>query len=65
VYALLVNSLAQDGQLDAALAACRQGLEKFPDDAELLFRLGTTQLQQGQAAEAVGTFKRLLILAVA
>ncbi|MEX2118233.1 MAG: glycosyltransferase [Pirellulales bacterium] len=62
VYALLVNSLAQDGQLDSALAACREGLEKFPDDAELLFRLGTTQLQQGQAAEAVGTFKRLLIL---
>ncbi|MEX2120722.1 MAG: hypothetical protein WD847_14110 [Pirellulales bacterium] len=40
-------------------------MEKFPDDAELLFRLGTTQLQQGQAAEAAGTFKRLLILAVA
>ena len=60
VYALLVYSLFQTGQKEQALDTCRRGLELFPQDAELRFRLGMLLHDSGKLEQAVQVYQDLL-----
>lgn len=63
-YALLVSSLYQLREhpdvMERAMLVSQQGLEQFPDDKELLFRLAMLQHHQGNLAAAVETYRRVL-----
>jgi GT2 family glycosyltransferase/2-polyprenyl-3-methyl-5-hydroxy-6-metoxy-1,4-benzoquinol methylase/Tfp pilus assembly protein PilF len=59
-YALLVHARAQLGQPEAAWEACQQGLERFPQDAELRFRKGILLHERGRLEEAVRAYQDLL-----
>jgi len=59
-YALLVGSLSQAKRFDEAEATCRRGLERFPDDRELLFRSAMLSHHAGRLDEAESTYRRLL-----
>lgn len=56
VYALLAQCYQALGRLDAATFTCRQGLSLFPDDDELLFRLGVQAEARGELEEAESAF---------
>ena len=60
VYALLISSLIQTGQADAAERYCRQGCDLFPDDKELLFRQAMFDHQAGRLEESAATYQRIL-----
>ncbi|REK31796.1 MAG: glycosyltransferase, partial [Planctomycetota bacterium] len=59
-YALLVSSLQQTEQFADAHATCRQGLQLYPDDKELLFRDAMLLHQSGRLEESVETYQRVL-----
>jgi tetratricopeptide (TPR) repeat protein/glycosyltransferase involved in cell wall biosynthesis len=59
-YALLVYCQAQRGRAADARAACRRGLELFPEDSELLFRSGLLLHAAGQLREAVAAYQAVL-----
>ena len=59
-YALLVNAQYQLDQHTAAEQLCRQGLEQFPDDPELMFRLGMLAQFHGKPEEAVRCYRDVL-----
>jgi len=61
-YALLTYSLRQTGRTDEAWRVCHRGMELFPHDAELHFRLGNLHHEAGQLDEAIGVFQRVLEL---
>jgi len=50
------------GDLPAALAACSEGLQVDPDDAELLFRKAVLHGKTAQPAEAELCWRRILTL---
>jgi glycosyltransferase involved in cell wall biosynthesis len=60
VYAVLVQAYRVQGQIAEALDMCRQGLERYPDDAELLFRQGLMQLDTKDYPGAERSMKLLL-----
>jgi tetratricopeptide (TPR) repeat protein len=60
VYALLVNCYRNLELPHVAEDWCRQGLEKFPLDAELRFYQGNLHHEAGRLAEAVRSFQHLL-----
>jgi glycosyltransferase involved in cell wall biosynthesis/predicted Zn-dependent protease len=60
LYALLAGSHRALGERDVALSACRAGLRLIPDDSELLFLQGQTQLESGDAAGAVRSLLALV-----
>jgi predicted O-linked N-acetylglucosamine transferase (SPINDLY family) len=53
------------GDLEGAMAACREALTAFPGDAEALHLLGLCLLQSGETAEAVSRLRRSVLLAPA
>jgi tetratricopeptide (TPR) repeat protein len=59
-YAFLVTCYSGLGQTAEALAVCRQGLERLPEDAELRFQKGQLLSTQGQWAECARTYEDLL-----
>ena len=59
-YALLAGSLARLDHWDESEACCRAGLELFPHDIELGFRLGIVLQHQGRLREAVEAYKQAL-----
>ena len=60
VYALLAGSLAALDRMDEALAACQRGRYLFPDDVELLFRLGTILQHQDRLTDAAAAYREAL-----
>ncbi|HEV3205054.1 MAG TPA: tetratricopeptide repeat protein [Gemmataceae bacterium] len=52
LYALLVSGHRRLNQPELALAACRAGLARSPDDAELLFLEGTLLQERGDFSGA-------------
>ncbi len=60
VYALLVNCYRNLELPHVAEDWCRQGLEKFPLDAELRFYQGNLHHEAGRLAKAVQCFQHLL-----
>ena len=59
-YALLSGAYSHAGQHESALTTCRQGLELYPEDAELQFRLGVLYHQLGRHQESIAAYQRLL-----
>jgi GT2 family glycosyltransferase/predicted Zn-dependent protease len=62
IHALLAVALRQLGDPGEALAACREGRQRFPDDAELLFHEGSLLREVGDRAGAEVSLRRLLTL---
>jgi tetratricopeptide (TPR) repeat protein len=60
VYAVLVQAFRVLGKIPEALDMCRQGLERYPDDAELLFRQGLMQLDTKDYTGAERSMRLLL-----
>lgn len=60
VYALLVHSYQALGKREKAWDTCKQGLDIFPRDAELLFRKAALLHDGGRLAEAEDAYRRLL-----
>jgi tetratricopeptide (TPR) repeat protein len=60
LYALLAQCHRQLGQGGLALAACRKGLELYPDDVELLFQEGLVLRERGERAAAKACWSLLL-----
>jgi hypothetical protein len=59
-YALLASSLARQGKLHEAHEACRHGLELFPEDDELLFRLAIQEHRAGHFERAIRAYRTIL-----
>jgi FkbM family methyltransferase len=59
-YALLAHSLQQLGRHEEAWQACQEGLDRFPQDIELLFRQAGLLHEGGQLAEAVRAYEAIL-----
>ena len=59
-YAVRGMRALEDGRLDAAAQAFRQGLELAPQDPALLHRLGTALLRAGDSSGAVTQFDEAL-----
>jgi glycosyltransferase involved in cell wall biosynthesis/predicted Zn-dependent protease len=62
IYRQLGRALQQVGQTAAALAVCRQGRARYPDDPELLFLEGCLLMVTQDLAAAERCFLRLLEL---
>ncbi|WP_337175132.1 glycosyltransferase [Paludisphaera sp.] len=62
LYALIARCHQVLGDPDAALAACAEGLEIDPADAELLFRKAVVHRNRGEAGEAEACWRRVLTL---
>ncbi len=62
LYALIAQGLLRLGRTREALAACREGLGRCPDDLELLFEEGALLRGQGDAAGAVACWEWCLRL---
>jgi tetratricopeptide (TPR) repeat protein len=60
LYALLANTHSQLRQPELALAACRAGLARSPDDAELLFLYGALLEERGDLVGAERCFGQLV-----
>src|SRR5262249_33437477 len=60
LYALWASGPQQPGHLDEGAAACREGLARFPEDAELLFQQGALLRVQGDLAAAEACLSQLL-----
>jgi glycosyltransferase involved in cell wall biosynthesis/Flp pilus assembly protein TadD len=60
LYALLAQCHRQLGQGGLALAACRKGLEFYPDDVELLFQEGLVLRERGERGAAKACWSLLL-----
>jgi glycosyltransferase involved in cell wall biosynthesis/tetratricopeptide (TPR) repeat protein len=60
LYALIARGRRVLGDHEAALAACREGREHYPDDAELLFTEAGLLREAGDAAGAESALRRLL-----
>lgn len=61
-YALLVSSLMQVGDLEAADTFCQQGRCQFPEDVELLFRQAMLAHERGDLDTSVRLYLQLLDL---
>ncbi|MEX0704699.1 MAG: glycosyltransferase [Planctomycetales bacterium] len=59
-YALLVGCFSESGRHEQAWDTCREALERFPNDKELLFRSGTLHQRNGELREAERAFRRIL-----
>jgi predicted O-linked N-acetylglucosamine transferase (SPINDLY family) len=57
------NKLHQSGQLPEAVTIYKKLLQDFPKDSELLERIGTLTLMQGNPAQSVGFFQKSLQIA--
>ncbi len=60
VYALTAGAHRRLGQLGEALAACRAGLSRFPDDHEMLYLEAGLLTELGDWAGAEASLQRLL-----
>ncbi|CAH0306237.1 tetratricopeptide repeat protein [Roseomonas sp. CECT 9278] len=60
LHADFVWALMQLGQLDEAEQACRAALERFPERAELLMRLGIIARRRGDRVGAAAQFQAVL-----
>jgi GT2 family glycosyltransferase/tetratricopeptide (TPR) repeat protein/SAM-dependent methyltransferase len=59
-FALLVYCLGQLGKSDEAWEASEQGLNLFPDDAELRFRRAILLQEQGRLGEALAAYEDVI-----
>jgi tetratricopeptide (TPR) repeat protein len=59
-YALLASSLDRQGKSHEAHETCRRGLELYPGDDELLFRLGILEHRAGNQEAAIRAFRTIL-----
>ncbi|WZP01243.1 glycosyltransferase (plasmid) [Isosphaeraceae bacterium EP7] len=62
LYALIARAHQRNGEPELALAACAEGLDAVPDDAELLFRRAVLHKFAGSPAEAEADWARILRL---
>ena len=58
----LIDHLVKAGESTQALAAAQAGLAALPDNADLMDRLGRTQLQLKEHVLALGTYTSLVML---
>jgi tetratricopeptide (TPR) repeat protein len=65
VYGNLALALAEKGELEAALIACRKGLELEPTYAELLDTLGTILERQDRPDQAIAAYQESVRLSPA
>jgi len=59
-YALWAVSMRELGDFEGAFVIVKKGLDAIPDDAELLFNLGSLSSHFGRHDEAVWAYERLL-----
>jgi GT2 family glycosyltransferase/tetratricopeptide (TPR) repeat protein/2-polyprenyl-3-methyl-5-hydroxy-6-metoxy-1,4-benzoquinol methylase len=59
-WALLVNSIRQQGRIEEALETASHALQIFPGDKELLFRRATLFQDNGQPEQAIEDYQRIL-----
>ena len=59
-WALLVNSIRQQGRVQEALETASHALQIFPGDKELLFRRATLFQDNGQPEQAIEDYQRIL-----
>jgi len=59
-YALLAYAQTRQGRREQALATCRRGRERFPEDAELRLREGVLLHELGRLEEAVHAYRDVL-----
>lgn len=62
IYAMYASLLDEKQDFKGALKILNQGLEKFPENAQLRFYLGTIQDRLGNRAEVVVQMKRVIEL---
>ena len=60
LYATIAQCERALDRLPAAVTACAEGRQHYPDDAELLFLEGTLLHAQGERSAAIERFQRLL-----
>jgi tetratricopeptide (TPR) repeat protein len=60
LYALLTTGYQQQNEIVAAVTTCKEGLARFPDDAELLFQQSILLRKQGNLVGAETSLNRLL-----
>ena len=60
LYHLLAVAHRQSGSIEEALPICRDGLKRFPDDAELLLEEGLMLREKGDLAGAEHSWSRIL-----
>jgi tetratricopeptide (TPR) repeat protein len=60
IYALIVQAQRQLGDTKAALAACREGRNYYPEDAELLFQQAMLLHQEKDHEGAIASYLQLL-----
>jgi GT2 family glycosyltransferase/tetratricopeptide (TPR) repeat protein/2-polyprenyl-3-methyl-5-hydroxy-6-metoxy-1,4-benzoquinol methylase len=59
-YSLLVQALAQNGQMDKAWQRCQEGVGRYPDDPELCFRTGVLARDYGRFEYAERYYLKIL-----
>ena len=57
---LVADTFQRMERFERAVAVAKGALEKYPEDADLLFRLGASLERDKKGEEAVGVFERLL-----
>ncbi|MHB1559552.1 MAG: glycosyltransferase, partial [Isosphaeraceae bacterium] len=62
LLALIARAHQMMDDTEAAIAACAEGLELDPEDAELLFRKGVVHRRRGERTEAENCWRRILTL---
>ncbi|MCG8510953.1 MAG: glycosyltransferase, partial [Rhodospirillales bacterium] len=60
-YVYLVNAYERLGQFAEARKRCWEGLGRYPDDAELAFRLGQILMRSRDWREALAAFQRIRV----
>ena len=58
-YIKLVNLYQIKGQLDLAITVCRNGLERFPENIDLLLTLAETLFALGESRESLSYLERV------
>jgi tetratricopeptide (TPR) repeat protein len=59
-FSLLIQALSEQGQLNEAQAQCDEGLERYPDDPELIFRAGVLAQHAGRHCDAERYYRTVL-----
>jgi GT2 family glycosyltransferase/tetratricopeptide (TPR) repeat protein/2-polyprenyl-3-methyl-5-hydroxy-6-metoxy-1,4-benzoquinol methylase len=59
-FSLLVQALCSSGQWEQAVERCNEGLQRYPDDPELMFRSGVLAQHFGRTSDAEDYYLKVL-----
>jgi GT2 family glycosyltransferase/tetratricopeptide (TPR) repeat protein/2-polyprenyl-3-methyl-5-hydroxy-6-metoxy-1,4-benzoquinol methylase len=59
-FSLLIQALSETGQMDDARKRCDEGLARYPDDPELIFRSGALAQHSGRPWDAERYYRKIL-----